>query len=164
LRDPTAAVFNQPSPELSCEIRDVSTVTSQVFALFNSQSSRSRALALAVSASQESTSREETFERIYQRCLGRAPSAVERTSCLEHWDKMTQRHAGLKLVKPPVRQEIVRELVEENTGEKYQLTEKLFLAKDFVADLHPAEVPADIRGLMEVCLVILNTNEFLYLD
>ena len=46
-RDPFLEVFNAPSPDLSCEAREASTVTPQVFALFNSENSLDRALALA---------------------------------------------------------------------------------------------------------------------
>jgi hypothetical protein len=37
-------------------------------------------------------------------------------------------------------------------------------AADFVPDLHPADVTPEVRGLMEVCLVLFNANEFVYLD
>ena len=59
---------------------------------------------------------------------------------------------------PP--REVVREGVEENTGEKFQFTERLNLTADFVPDLKPADVDAETRGLAEVCLVLLNSNEF----
>jgi hypothetical protein len=47
LLDPFMEVFNAPSPDLSCERRDASTVTPQVFALFNSENSLDRAVAFA---------------------------------------------------------------------------------------------------------------------
>ena len=37
-------------------------------------------------------------------------------------------------------------------------------ADDFVPDLYPADVSAEVRGLMEVCLVLFNANEFLHVD
>ena len=37
-------------------------------------------------------------------------------------------------------------------------------AADFVPDLHPAGVGPEVRGLMEVCLVLFNANEFIHLD
>ena len=57
---------------------------------------------------------------------------------------------------------MVREAVEENTGEKFEFTEKLNLYADFVPDLKPGDVDVQTRGLAEVCLVLLNSNEFVY--
>ena len=114
LRDPFLEVFNQPAPETPCEARDTSTVTPQVFALFNGTGSRDRALALAARV--------------------------------------------LKEAKSP------GEAVEENTGERFTFAEVLDAAADFVPDLHPADVGPEVRGLMEVCLVLFNANEFVYLD
>jgi hypothetical protein len=50
LPDPAMEVFNQPTPDFSCERRDASTVTPQVFSLFNGAASHNRALALAARA------------------------------------------------------------------------------------------------------------------
>ena len=77
---------------------------------------------------------------------------------------MTERHKGLTFEKPKRPTEIVREAVEENTGEKFTFTEVLPSAADFVPDLHPADVSPEVRGLMEVCLVLFNTNEFVHVD
>ena len=46
-RDPFMTTFNQPGPDKSCELRDSSNVTPQVFTLFNSEESADRALAFA---------------------------------------------------------------------------------------------------------------------
>jgi len=40
----------------------------------------------------------------------------------------------------------------------------LVAVNDFVPDPHPADADARTRGLMEVCLVLFNTNEFVHLD
>ena len=77
---------------------------------------------------------------------------------------MTLRHKGMTFAKPNRRTEVVRQAVEENTGEKFTFKEVLPAAADFVADLHPADVTPEVRGLMEVCLVLFNANEFIYLD
>jgi hypothetical protein len=75
---------------------------------------------------------------------------------------MTERHRQLRFEKAPVLSEVVREAVEENTGEKFQFVEQLELARDFVADLEFADATPETRGLAELCLVLLNTNEFAY--
>jgi hypothetical protein len=106
----------------------------------------------------------EAIDRAFLLAFGRAPSKEERAACLAHWAAMTERHRKLTFEKPRPVVEITREAVEENTGVKFTFKEVLHSAADFVPDLHPADVSPEVRGLMEVCLVLLNTNEFLYLD
>jgi hypothetical protein len=57
-----------------------------------------------------------------------------------------------------------REAVEENTGERFAFSERLHAAKDFQPDLQPADVPARTRALADVCLVLLNGNEFAHVE
>ena len=160
--DPFMEVFNAPSPELSCEARAMSTVTPQVFSLFNSEASHDRALAFAARVRRETTGRDQAIARAFALAHGRAPAAAELASCLRHWDRMTERHRSITFVKPAPPRAVVREAVEENTGEKFTFTERLGLAADFVPDLKPADVDAETRALADVCLVLLNANEFAY--
>jgi hypothetical protein len=162
LRDPFMEVFNEPSPEFSCEARDASTVTPQVFSMFNSQITYDRALALAARISEETGTSEEAIGRAFELTYGRLPSAEESDASLRHWVAMTERHRSITLETTEHPREVVREAVEENTGEKFQFTEPLNLAADFVPDLKPSDVDARTRGLAEVCLVLLNSNEFAY--
>jgi mono/diheme cytochrome c family protein len=164
LRDPFFEVFNQPSPENSCEGRDASTVTPQVFSLFNSAASRDRALALAVRLRRESTGREAAIDRAFRLALGRPPASNEAQACLKHWETMTARHQTVRIVKSTPPGEVLREAVEENSGVPFRFTEVLDSARDLVPDLHPADADAETRGLMEVCLVLFNTNEFISVD
>jgi hypothetical protein len=164
LRDPFLEVFNQPAPETPCEARDTSTVTPQVFALFNGQSTRDRALAFAARLLKETETKDEAIGRAFRLALGRPPTDAEAAACLKHWTAMTDRYRGLTFEKPARPREVVREAVEENTGERFTFTEVLDAAADFVPDLHPADVSPEVRGLMEVCLVQFNANEFVYLD
>jgi mono/diheme cytochrome c family protein len=164
LRDPFFEVFNQPSPDSSCECRDEATVTPQAFTLMSSPQSAGRALALAKRVLIESATREQAIERAFRLALGRLPTDAERAACLAHWGQMTERHRTLRFEIPMRPTEIIREAVEENTGEKFTFSEVLEGAADFVPDPHPADVDPDVRGLMEVCLVLLNSNEFLFVD
>jgi mono/diheme cytochrome c family protein len=164
LRDPFFEVFNQPSPETSCEGRDASTVTPQVFSLFNSVGSRERALALAARLLRESKSHKDAIDRAFLLALGRLPTAREIDACMKHWDAMTARHRSLRFVKSTPPREVVREAVEEINGVSFTFTEVLESAADFVPDLQPADVDAETRGLMEVCLVLFNANEFISVD
>lgn len=170
LRDPALEVFNQPSPDLSCEFRETSTVTPQVFALFNSQASYDRAIAFAARLRQETTSRSDAIRRAFSLAFSREPKPDELQTCLDHWQAMTKRQQTLdpqssaKKARSQPPREVVREAVEENTGEKFRFVEPLDVAADFVPDLSAADVDADTRALADVCLVLLNTNEFLMVD
>ena len=58
--------------------------------------------------------------------------------------------------------QVVRSLVEEFTGEPFDFVEKLNVYDDYVPDAKPWTVTADVRALADVCLVLLNSNEFMY--
>ena len=65
LRDPFMTTFNQPSPDESCENADASNVT-PVFALFNSEESADRSLAMAHRILKEAKSDEDDEERAFE--------------------------------------------------------------------------------------------------
>jgi hypothetical protein len=162
LSDPAMEVFNAPAPDFSCERREASTVTPQVFALFNSQASLSRALALAVRALKEESTDEAAIDRIFKLLFGRPATASERVACLSHWREM-QEVQGKIVFNPAIPQlEVRRDAIEENTGEKFSFTEKLYSNADYIADLQPSDCDARTRALADVCLALLNTNEFAY--
>ena len=75
---------------------------------------------------------------------------------------MTARHESLTFEPPSYPTEVVREALEENTGVKFTYVEPLEVYEEFVRDLKPADASPSLRGLAEVCLVILNSNEFAY--
>jgi mono/diheme cytochrome c family protein len=162
LRDPFMEVFNEPAPDFSCEAREASTVTPQVFSLFNGQATNARALALAHRALKDTSSDEAALKRCFQLTYGRAPRSDELRTCLAHWREMEgiQKTAKLEPARPPL--EVKREAVEENTGEKFVFSEKLDAYTEFVPDLQPTDVDARTRALADVCLVLLNSNEFAY--
>jgi hypothetical protein len=161
VRDPFMEVFNEPGPDFSCEARDVSTVTPQVFSLFNGQASYDRALALANRVMKEKPA--DVISRTFQLTYGRPPSAEEKTACTSHWQAMVARQATIAFKQPQPPLAVKRDAVEENTGEKFSFQEKLPGYADFVPDLQPADVDAQTRALADVCLALLNSNEFVYL-
>jgi hypothetical protein len=163
LRDPFLEVFNAPTPELSCELRETAIVAPQAFALFNGEATRRRALALAMTID-ESNNEESTIKELFQKLFQRFPTDEEKKLCLDHWHAMTQRHKSIIIAKESAKTEIEREAVEENTGERFRFTEPLFALRDFEPDAHPADANTRLRGLMEVAIVLLNTNEFAWRD
>ena len=52
----------------------------------------------------------------------------------------------------------------EKTGQPYDFVEIMPAYRDYQPDLQPSDVYARTRGLALVCRVLLNTNEFSYLD
>lgn len=160
LRDPFLEVFNEPAPDFSCEQREASTVTPQVFSLFNGQASYDRALALAQRALKEKP--DAAVDHAFQLAFGRLPASAERDHCMKHWKDMetVQTSAKQESSQPPL--EVRREAVEENTGEKFSFTEKLHAYAEFVPDLQHHHVDARTRALADVCLSLLNSNEFAY--
>ena len=162
LPDPLQEVFNAPSSDFSCECREASTVTPQVFSLFNGQASYARALALANRAIKEAKTDEQSIARCFALAFSRPPSQEELQTCLTHWHNIEVLLRDTKLVAPKPPLVVRRDAVEENTGEKFSFTEKLYANADFVPDLQPNDVPIHTRALADVCLALFNSNEFIY--
>ena len=166
LADPAMEVFNTPSPDFSCERREASTVTPQVFSMFNGQSVHARALALAARVLRDTKGLkdgrdEAAIARCFALVLTRPPTADELQTCLAHWRKIESAlPAAPPAQKPPL--EVRREAVEENTGEKFTFTERLHANANFIPDLQPADCDARTRALADVCLALFNSNEFAY--
>jgi mono/diheme cytochrome c family protein len=162
LSDPMLEVFNTPSPDFACERRENSTVTPQVFALFNSQASHSRALALATRVLKEAPNEQSAITRCFQLVYGRPPKSNELAFCIAHWHDMESVQAQIQPESTKPLLEIVREAVEENTGERFTFRERLYANADFVPDIQATECDARTRSLADVCLALLNSNEFAY--
>ncbi|MBD3676327.1 MAG: DUF1549 domain-containing protein [Planctomycetaceae bacterium] len=159
---PSLEVFNTPSPDFSCERRETSTVTPQVFTLFNGLNTHTRALTLADRALRETESDRAAVSRCFELCLSRKPSEAELEECLAHWREIERLIPDTAPDRPTPPLEVVREAVEENTGEQFQFVERLYPNDDFVPDLQPDDVNRHTRALSDLCLVILNSNEFIY--
>jgi hypothetical protein len=164
LADPFMEVFNEPGPDFSCEMRDASTVTPQVFSLFNSQNTSQRALALAHRVGRENAGSDPagSVGRLFQSALQRNPTPDELTAAVAHYQKVLARHRENTPPRVDYPTEILREAVEENTGEKFSFTETLFAYRDFVPDLQEADASPETRALAEIALVLFNSNEFVY--
>lgn len=164
-RDPFLEVFNQPGPDLSCEFRDASNVTPQVFTLLNSEESMDRALALAnrVLGEREGQSDGEVVIRSFELAFGRTPGAEEVSDALAHWREMTGIHEGLSFEPRVYPVEVTRRAADERTGQLFSFDEKLRVYEEYVHDLQPHEAEARTRALADLCLVLLNSNEFVYI-
>ena len=162
LPDPMLEVFNQPTADLSCERRTTSTITPQVFTLFNSQNSYDRALAMAHRVEKESASEADQIERAFKLAWGRMPTVEEYQKAVRYLKKAVVYHRK----NPPEIQtyatDVTRRMFEEMTGEAFEFVEKLDVYEDYVPDLKPWDVQAETRALADLCLVLFNSNEFIY--
>lgn len=163
-RDPFLEVFNQPGPDLSCEMRDSSNITPQVFTLFNSEESMDRAIAFAnrVLTEREGQPDEAAVQRAFKLAYGRDPVAEEMADALAHWEEMTKVQEGISIPPREYPSEVTREATDENTGEPFSFNEKLRVYEEYVHDLQAHEVDARTRAFADLCLALLNSNEFVY--
>jgi hypothetical protein len=162
LADPMLEVLNRPGSETSCERRDETTVTPQVFALFNSQFAASRALAMADRLMKGDNGNADRIAAAFQAMYGRLPSTDEQKKCLAHLSRMAAWHQSHPPQPSELPRHVKRSMVEELTGELVYWDEDLSVLADYERDLAPWQVDAATRALADVCLVLMNSNEFLY--
>ncbi len=164
LRDPLLEVFDQPNPDISCERRDTAMITPQVFALFNSRSSRQRAVALAFDLTRQSMDSETQIRSLYQRMLQREPRSEELAACLDHLKVMTQYHQQHPAEQPTLPPFVHREMIEEMTGLKFRWQELLDIHQNHIPDRSDADLEPQTRALADICLVLYNSHAFVNVD
>ena len=163
LTDPFADVFNAPPADFSCERRQASNVTPQVFALLNSQQMAQRSLACAARVLREGDGDEaKALSRCVQLAYGREIAEDELSRLLSHWHAIEATLPADAEAWEPWPTTVEREAVEENTGDVFRFSETLQKAGEFVPDLQPSAVDRHTRALAVICLAIFNSNEFVY--
>ncbi len=162
LRNPMLEVFNQPGLDTSCERRDSSTITPQAFTLLNSQDSFNRSLAFAIRLADATDDVDEQLQLAFRVAFGREANSHEVDLCRKRYELAlaTHREHIPKKVDPPTY--VIREMVEEMTGLAFYWVEDLDVYEDFVPDVQPWDVSAEVRAMADVCLVLFNSNEFIY--
>mgnify|MGYP001583211801 FL=1 len=167
VKHPMLEVFNTPAPDFSCERRESSTVTPQALNLFNSKNSYDRSLALAQRAWDDSSgeigNRDlRALRRVYELVLCRQPQQEELDRALESWRSVEGSLPAEPRPDSKVPLTASREAVEELSGERFMYDEVLYANQEFESDLQPNDVDRHVRALGDICLVFLNTNEFVY--
>jgi hypothetical protein len=162
---PLLEVFNQPETTTSCEGRDETTVTPQAFTLLNSVNSYARSLAMANSLTHEAKTVKQQITLAFERTYGRKPTTSQQQIVMTHYRKMLNHHQQHIPQKITRLAKVSRTMIEEMTGEDFSWFEPLdvFSHPDYQADLQPSDVTANVRALAEVCLVLFNSNEFIYI-
>jgi hypothetical protein len=163
LLDPIVEVFNGPNLDLSCDRRESSTVPTQAFALFNSQFAHDMALALAARVRNEARTPEARIERAFQLVYTRTPTARESALALAHVARQTAYHRAHPAPGRPSPKPVVHMITSELTGERFQFTQQEDL-EEYEHNLHPSEVGPETRALADLALVLLNSNEFVYMN
>lgn len=162
--DPFTELFNQPNPNESCELRETAAVTPQVFTMLNSDLMTDRSIALALRLQQERDSLNGQIERAFQLSIGREPSAGEQSRMSKYFEDMVAYHESQKV--PPVTypESITRSLVEEFSGAVFEYQEILPVFENYQPDKKANEVSPETRALADICLLLLNCNEFVYVN
>ena len=88
LMDPMLEVFNAPSPDFSCEQRDASTITPQVFTLLNSDETYRRGLVFANRVLELANTDRDAIRICFQLAYGRRPGQEEEDDLLQHWKQL----------------------------------------------------------------------------
>jgi mono/diheme cytochrome c family protein len=162
LVDPMFNVFNQPQTEDSCERRDSSNITPQVFTLLNSDSSIDRSIAFAQRLEREAETFTEQMQLAFQLAYQRAPDRSELRLLKRHYQQMLVHHQQV----PPQRSDpptvLERSLVEEFSGKAFHYKERLDVYEDYQHHVKPWEVSAETRAMADLCLMLMNSNEFIY--
>jgi len=162
--DPFLELFNQPNPNESCEHRDSAAVTPQAFSLLNSDVVTDRSIAMALSLKEESTDLPKQIISAYRRILGRKPKAAEQERLAKYVGEMTDYHSKAEAKPVTYPTKITRSNVEEFSGKPFEYEEILPVFEKYESDKKAADVPPETRALADMCLLLFNTNEFIYVD
>jgi len=144
--NPMIDVFDGPTLDLSCERRRASTVPTQAFALFNSRFSHDMALAFAVRLEREARNPTDRIARLFRLSYGRSPDTREMKFSLDSLNRLERDHRAAPAPSKLTRKPWV-------PGAR---------AADYEENLHPSDVSPETRALADMALVLLNSNEFVY--
>ncbi|HIE99076.1 MAG TPA: DUF1553 domain-containing protein [Fuerstia sp.] len=161
--DPMLEILNLPNPNESCDLRDTATVTPQAFTLMNSDAITDRSIAFALRVQRErpdDASRQ--IHRAIQLAYGRGATAQEEQNLSTYLTEMLAYHSQNKPTAAEYPTQVTRSLVEEFTGKPFEFIELLNVYNDYIPDAKPWTVSAQTRALADVCLLLLNSNEFMY--
>lgn len=162
--DPFTELFNQPNPNDSCELREAAAVTPQVFTLLNSDTMIDRSLAFALRLEASAETLPDQIDLAFRLALGRHATERESDRLSKYVAQMQAYHADKAPRPATYPTEITRSLVEEFSGDVFEYTEILPVFENYEQDTKPADVSAETRALADLCLLLLNSNEFMYID
>lgn len=162
--DPFMEVFNKPGPNESCEMREAASVSPQAFTLLNSDMMTDRSIAFALRIEKEADTSEAQIQRAFQLAYGRPPSATESARLARYLTEMRNYHSSTKPEGVTYPTQVTRSLVEEFSGKTFEYEEILPAFEKYTPDKKAAQVTPETRALADVCLLLLNSHEMLYLN
>ncbi len=161
--DPLLEIMNLPNPNDSCEQRESAAVTPQAFTLLNSDVMTDRSIAFALRVRKEKQNDlTAQVRRAVQLAYGRVPTRDEQVGLEGYLKEMLAYHKEQQPKPTEYPTQVTRSLVEELTGEPFEFIEKLNVFDDYIPDAKPWTVDAETRALADVCLLLFNSNEFMY--
>jgi hypothetical protein len=160
--DPFLELFNQPNPNDSCEIRVSVSVSPQAFTLMNSDVVTDRSIAFAQRLEDETKRLKSQVSRAFELALGRKPSRKEQNRMIDYLEDMRVYHQRFEPKPFEYPTEITRSLVEEFSGKPFEYSEILPVYEDYIPDAKATDVSPDTRALADLCLVLFNSHEFVY--
>ena len=160
--DPLMEVFNQPSPNDSCERRDSSSVSPQALTMLNSDYMTKRSIAFALRLEREEADLASRLERAYRLAFSRPSEPGMTAKFAEYVAAMEAHHRSTSPRAETYPTQITRSLVEEFTGAPFEYQEWLPIYEDYQPDTRAWEVGPSTRALADLCLLLFNSNEFAY--
>ncbi|TWU50931.1 Planctomycete cytochrome C [Rubripirellula tenax] len=160
--DPFMEVMNLPNPNDSCDFRDDAAVSPQAFTMMNSDLMSDRAIAMAKRLESEAQDTASQIELVFERVLGRKPSDEQRDRLVTYINDMAAYHAVHEPEPITYPTKIIRSLVEEFSGQSFEFEERLPNFENYTPDDKPSTVPATTRAIADACLLLFNSNEFVY--
>ena len=137
VRHPLLEAFDQPDTLNACAVRPVSTFAPQALILMNSPFVHQQAKAMAVSLAKESDDTDKQLTALYRRTVGRLPTATERELATTFLTEQAETIRARVKAKQPV---------------------------GIDASALPAGADlARVRALADLCVVLFNTHEFVYI-
>ena len=152
-----------PNPNESCEMRDSASVSPQAFTLMNSDMVTDRSIAFALRLRREESTIPKQIGRAFLLAFGRSPEKDESQRLSLYVEEMIGHHQNHKPAEVSYPTHITRSLVEELTGEPFEYVEWLRRFEDYVPDKKPSDVDANTRAIADLCMLLFNSNEFMYI-
>ena len=121
-----------------------------------------RAIALALRIEKEFKDIRMQVKRAVQLVFGRVPKANEWDRLEKYLEQMSAYHQSSDPKPTEYPTTITRSLVEENTGETFEYEEMLPVFSNYQQDRKANEIKPFTRALSDLCLVLFNSNEFIY--
>ncbi len=160
--DPFLEVLNQPNSNESCERRDATAVSPQALTMMNSDAATDRSIAFALRLERETQPVSKQIARAFRLAYLREPEADELRMMSDYMYAMQAHHRSHKPEPAPYPTRVKRSLVEEFSGKPFDYEEWLPVFEDYRPDVKAWQVAPDTRALADLCLLLFNSNEFVY--